>query len=420
MRTRILALVAAVAACVGTALVAVPLSHADAVGSFTYKVLDMCAGPSDQQCVMSATRNGTPVTSDYPSTVGTHEWFYVDNSYRDGNFGFNLNTITVPPSGPPTASKDVDKNATWVIKVNTGPYVPRELNLKARNVDFTKGGNPTDGYWFQLQFNPVPIAWRWHFGTTDAGGPYGCSLDACGDDTTIAEFASADGEGVADGYVTDLGDSDLGSRYVYARTGFFLASNAQVQSEPYYDADTNSLIVAMANPHLRTASAQAFGYFEAFLPNSYLMTQLGVPDPSTLTGGSFTVQRVGSTTTKPFTLVNTGDGVLIKVADIGFSRPKYRIKPKPRVPGKPRLTGVKKIVGGARSSFLPPLLNGGKPVDLYQAACRKSSTVPFKFKTGTKSPITVTALPSGTVYCQVRAHNSVGWGPWGKAAASHA
>ncbi|MFL6025184.1 MAG: hypothetical protein ACJ72O_17715, partial [Marmoricola sp.] len=111
MRTRILALVAAVAACVGTALVAVPLSHADAAGSFTYKVLDMCsADPDGQQCVMSASRDGSPITSDYPSAVGTHEWFYVDNSYRDGNFGFNLNTITIPATGDPIASKSVDLN----------------------------------------------------------------------------------------------------------------------------------------------------------------------------------------------------------------------------------------------------------------------------------------------------------------------
>lgn len=416
MRTRILALLVAATASLTTALVAVPLNHADAVAAYTYTVFSNCDVDADGKlCVESATRNGAPVRSnEVSSSVGTHEWFYVDNGWRDGIFAFNLNTKTIPPSGPVVDSKSVDASATWVIKVNTGSYYPRELNLKARNVVFTRGGNSTDGYWFQVQFNPVPVAWRFFDDT------FHCDMTACGDDTTYADFLSGPGQGFADGYVSDLADSGLSSRYVYARTGFYLASNAQYQAEPYYDADTNSLVVAMANPHLRTNNPDdpAYGFFEAFLPNSYLTSQLGVPDPTSLTGGSFTVVRVGSTISKPFSLVNTGDGVLIKVSDIGFSRPRYRIKPKPRVPGKPRLTGVLKLPGAAKSSFLPPLANGGKPVDHYQAACRKAGGT-FHFKLGTRSPITVTSLPAGTVYCQVRAHNVVGWGPWGKAAASH-
>jgi len=416
MRSRVLALLVGAAVCLGTALVAVPLTHADAASStFVYKPYTMCADdPDGKLCVEYVKRNDVPTTVDYPDGPGPTEWLYVDNGYRNGMFGFNINTITRPsPGADPVASKNVDLNATWEFKVDTGSYVPRELNLKGRNVEFTKGGDSISGYWFIVKLNPTPIAWRFFDDT------FTCDMTSCGTDTTVADFSSDEGMGYSDGYVTDLADSDLSTRYVYARTGYYMASNAQYQGEPYYDAETNSIVVELANPHLKAVGVQAKGYFETFLPNSYLVSQLGVPDPASLTGGSFTVTRLGTTTTTPFALTNTGDGVRIKVDDIGFSRPKYRVKPKPRVPGKPRLTGVLKVPGAAKSYFKAPLADGGPNINLYQAACRKSTAVPFTFKTGTSSPITVTSLPPGTVYCQVRARNSVGWGPWGKAAASH-
>jgi hypothetical protein len=423
VRARILVVIAAVAACLGTALVAVPLTHADAVGSaFSYRVLDMCSDDADgKECVVSATRNGVPITSNYPTGVGSHEWFYVDNGWRNGIWSFNLNTITIPPSGPPTASKFVDVTADWVITVNTGSYAPRELNSKTQNTTFTRGGNATDGYTFTISFNPVPIAWRFYDNT------FTCDSTGCGDNTTQADFVSGPGQGDSDGYVSDLADSPYSSRYVYSRTGFVTAGNAQYQAEPYYDADTNSLVVQLANPHLRSADPTdtASGFFEAFLPDSYLTTQLSVPDPSTLTGGSVTVQRLGTTTATPFTLTHTAPGadipgVWIKVHNVGFSRPRYKITPKPSVPGKPRPTSVLKLTGGqAKIYFKAPLANGGRSVDRYSARCRKYTTSAWHSVAGTKSPLTVTGLPSGKVYCQVRAHNSVGWGSFSSLWGSH-
>lgn len=415
MRRRLLVLLAAAATCLGTALVSVPLTQADAASAaFVYKVYEMCADDADEECVVSATRDSVPITSDYPSTVGTHEWFYVDNGWRNGIFNFNLNTITRPPSGPPTASKSVEADIPWMIRVNTGPYVPRELNLKGKDVSFTRGGSPaTGGYWFQIEFEPVPVAWRWD------DGPYGCDMTYCGTNETVAEFVSDPGKGFADGYVSDLADSEVSDRYVVARTGFYLASNAQYQGEPYYDAETNSIVVEMANPHLRAPGVPATGFFETFLPNAYLITQLGVPDPAALKTGSFVITKtVGSTTsTATYSAVAEPGGVTIKINTVSFSKPRYKITPKPKPPGKPRLTSVTKLTGAARSAFQAPLANGGRKIDLYQARCHKAGGA-WKYKTGVKSPITVTSLPSGTVYCQVRAHNAVGWGEFGKAGAS--
>jgi len=403
MRRRLLAVLAAVAACLGTALVAVPAAQA-----FSYQVLPMCSADLDGKvCVVSATRDGaTMIQSEYPSTAGDHEWFYVDNGWRDGIFSFNLNTATVDGSGVTTdQSKSVDLNADWVITVNTGAYKPRELNAKTRNTTFTTGGNATTGYWFTIEFNPVPIAWRW------ADGPYGCDMTACGDDTTVAEFVSDPGKGHADGYVSDLADS-ASPRYVAARTGFVLASNAQYQGEPYYDAATNSIVVEMANPHLSAPGVQAKGFFEAFLPNSYLLNQMGVPYPETLTGGTFTVYRVGATTSTPFTLTHTPTGIWIRVHDIGFSRPRYRLSARPSPPGRPRaITATKVSAHKAKVRFAKPLANGGRRIDWYQARCHRLGGT-WHYARRSASPIYVGSLPRGRVWCQVRAHNAKGYGKW--------
>lgn len=370
---------------------------------FAYKVYEMCTVSVTQECVVSATRNGVSVTTDYPSTTGTHEWFYVDNGWRNGITGFNINTITVPPSGPPTASKEIDPTADWVITVNTGPWKPREFNAKTRNTDFTVGGNATSGYWYRIEFNPVPIAWRW------ADGPYGCDMTACGTSETVAEFV---GDGVADGFTTDLADVDLGPRYVSYRTGFVLASNAQYQGEPYFDAALNSLVVEMANPHLKAPGVPATGFFESYIPYAMLLNQMGVPYPETLTGGQFVVQRFGSTTATPFTLTHDGNGVWIRVHDIGFSRPRYALRARPTAPGRPRWGSVTRATATkVKLSFARPLADGGPAVDAYQGRCHRG-TAPWKYVKGTGSPLYIGNLSRRTVDCQLRAHNRIGWGRW--------
>lgn len=402
MRRRLLAVLASGAVGLGTALVVIPPAQA-----FTYTVLQNCDDdPDDKLCVVSATRNGIPIrTNEPPTTEGTTaEWFYVDNSYRDGSFGFNLNTKTVGTGPDPDIdSKSVDAAARWVITVNTGSYYPRELNAKTRNTVFTRGGNPATGYWFRIEFNPVPIAWRFF----DAG--FTCDMTYCGNDGTVADFVSGTGQGFADGVVTDLGDSGLSAGYKAARTGFVLASNAQYQGEPTYDAGSNSIVVQMANPHLRAPGVAATGFFEAYLPEAYLTTQLGVPDPDTLTGGTFTVWRDGTTTSVPFTLTDVGPGIWIRVHGIGFSRPTFKLH---AGPSKPRKVSATKVSAHkARVRFTKPAKNLGHKINRYQARCHKLGK-PWRKARSTASPITVGNLPRGKVYCQVRAHNKLGWGVW--------
>ncbi|RZI92138.1 MAG: hypothetical protein EOO67_09225 [Microbacterium sp.] len=348
---------------------------------------------------------------DYPSTPGTtSEWLYVDNGWRDGIWSFNINTITRPVSGDPTASKTITPDVEWSVTVNTGAIYPRELNAKVKNVTFTQGGSFANGYYFTIKFKPVPIAWRWN------DGPYGCDMTACGDNTTIAEFVSP---ASADGYVSDLDETGTGTtRADTLRNGFILASNAQYHEEPTYDAAADALVVKMANPHLSATGVQAKGFFEAFLPNAYLTAVMGVPDPATLGSSAFTVQRIGATTLTPYTLTRTQDGIWIRVTNIGFSRPQFRVKAKPTVPGKPRLYDVVKLNRTqAKAKFYAPIANGNARIDKYQARCHAPGKV-WRYKSGVRSPLTVSSLTRGNVYCQTRAHNVKGWGRWSTAVRS--
>jgi hypothetical protein len=381
-------------------------SKSASADDFVYKVYTMCADDTDgKECVVSATRNTVPVTTDYPSTPGTHEWFWVDNGYRDGMAGFALNRIVVDGGGNPTAYKDVDPTARWVLTVNTGPYKPRELNAHVENVAYTVGGNPTTGYWFRVAFNPAPVAWRF-----DGSSFLPCSNTYCGPSGEIAGFVA---EGWANGYVTDLGDSGLGGSYINHRTGYVTSSNANWLSEPYFDSETNSLVLELANLHWKASGVPATGFFETRIPYSFLTNQLGVPYPESLTSGRFTVVRLdGTVSSVPFSLTHGGGGVWIEVHDITFSKPRYRLKAKPTAPGKPRWGSVSRVTATkVKLRFYRPLADGGPNITAYQGRCRRG-TGAWHYNKATGSPIYIGSLSRRLVDCQVRAQNRIGYGRW--------
>jgi hypothetical protein len=191
------------------------------------------------------------------------------------------------------------------------------------------------------------------------------------------------------------------------------AYSAQDANQPYYDPDTRTLVIQMANPHLRSVGTVATGSYEAFIPNAMLTGAMGVPDPASLTGGSFVVSRstTSTPTPVPFTLTHTTTGVQIRISDITFSSPTYRIRPKPMRPGPPRLRSVVRSSSTtATIRFLAPLANGGRPILRYVAGC-SARRHPLVSATGTRSPLVIRGLVRGTTYaCTVRAVNAIGAG----------
>jgi hypothetical protein len=368
----------------------------------------VCGTGSDtdgQYCIVSVTKDGVDVPPVDCGTPGNYDTPYVD-LIGAGDVRFGVDNTPVDGGGCSGETGDIDPGHTWVFTVNTGAIDPNEMYGNVRDTDLSFGGNDATGHTFTLTFEPAPIAWR----ILDLS--FSCSYDGgCGDDTTLADTVD---NGFVTGYVTDDASSGLGAAEIADRHGLVASYNAQ-DAYTYYDSDTNTLEVRMANPHLKAPGVPATGYFDTVLPNAYLIDVLGVPDPSTLSGGSLTVVRAGSSTSVPFTVTHESGGVRIHIGGISFSRPRYKIHPKPTAPGVPRWGSVRRTGAHAvRVRFRAPRADGGKAVQGYQARCRHGSR-PWHAARSASSPVSVGDLPSGTISCQVRARNTIGWGHWNKA-----
>jgi hypothetical protein len=345
-------------------------------------------------CIQSMTKNGVPI-AEPPS--GTWQLPYIDLiGAGDVRFGVENHTV-----GSGSTTSDVPPGDVYVLAVNTGTIRPRELYGRIREVTFTRGGGIPGGYTFTLTFKPTPVAFT--------SGP--CDFGACGTDATIADTVY---DGFVTGYVTDLASSGLDAAEIAARAGYVHAYNAQVGVLPFYDFDTNALVIRLANPHLRSAGVVATGSYETFLPNALLTTVMNVPDPTSLTGGSVVVDRTagGTPTTVPFTLTHSAGGVQIVIPSITYSSPRYRIRLKRTAPGKPRLYKASRPTRtSVKLQFLKPLANGGAKVTKYVGRCRRPGGKWF-LTSGAKSPLKLTGLPRRPVTCSVRAVNRIGKSPF--------
>jgi hypothetical protein len=383
----------AVSACVGLLVPSTAVADPPPSIAETWPACGVAPDDDGLYCIVSQTKNSVPIVR--PAS-GTYEEPYVD-LIGDGDVRFGVYETDVDAG---TQTGDVPPGDVYELVVNTGSIRPRELFGNIRNVSFSRGGGSAGGYTFTLSFRPTPAAWR--FSAT-------CVVGHCGDDTTVADLLY---DGFVTGYVTDLASSGLGVAEIALRTGFVHAYNAQDASMPLYDPDTNSLVVRMANPHFRTPGVPATGSYETFMPYSMLTGLLEVPDPSSLTGGSFVVSRSlgGSTTPVAFALAHSAEGISIDIPSITYSSPTYRIRPKKTPPGAPRLRSASRTTAtSVRLRFRVPLANGGSPVTRYIARCRRPGGTWFT-ASGRAAPLTVTHLPRRAMKCSVRAVNALGKG----------
>jgi len=373
----------------------------------------MCGTAPDtdgQYCVVSMKRNGVdivhPAVGDYYlpeiDTIGSGDVRFGVSHYRDGVMVTRDNG-----AGGLMVDGELVPGDVFDIEVNTGAIVPRELFAHAQDVTFERGGDAATGYTFRIQLQPAPLAWL----KVEDGQPWPCTIEYCGDDTTIADpFWVYDG--FITGYVTDIGLASPDDQRMM--TGLLHAYNAQDQNL-YYDVETNSMVIQLANAHLKEAGVPATGSYQTFLPYSMLTGMMSVPDPGSLTGGSFIVSRAGSGTAVPFTLTHHDQGIDIRISNITYSSPTYRIKPRRSAPGAPRLRSVGRVAPTTvRVRFARPIANGGAAITEYRARCRQG-TGTWHRGSGAASPIRVLHVPRHDLKCQVRAVNRIGTGPWSTA-----
>lgn len=361
-----------------------------------------------QYCIVSMKRNGVdvvhPAAGDYylPSIdmIGTGVVRFGVLHYRDG----------VPVSvdngaGGLMADGELVPTDVYELVVNTGAIVPREFYGHAQDVTFLRGGDATTGHTISLRMRPAPFAWL----QIEPGASYPCTVDDCGGDTAVADpFWTYDG--FITGYVTELAEATPDEQRMM--TGLVHAYNAQAE-ELTYDAATNSLVIRLGNPHFKAPGVVATGSYQAFLPYAMLSGMMNVPDPRTLTGGSLIISRPGAPVVS-FTLTHHDEGVDIRITDITYSTPTYRIKPRRTAPGRPVLRRVTRIGRTAVAlRFTAPLADGGAPVKAYRARCRRGSG-PWVRGSREASPIRLRGVSRRPVTCQVRAVNRIGAGDWSR------
>jgi hypothetical protein len=356
-----------------------------------------------QYCIISITKNGVPVPPVDYGTPGVYDNPYVD-LIGPGDVRFGLTQTTVSAVDPPVDSGSVAPGDTYVYRINAGSIDPVEMYGTVRDTDMSFGGNATTGHTITLTFKPAPVAWMF-----EPGGPAICSYDGgCGGETWVADYHY---DGFVTGYVTDDATSGLGASEIADRLGYIQSYNAQ-DAYPFYDIDTNTLEIRMANAHFKTPSEVAVGFYDTFLPNAYLVNDLSVPDPASLSATSLSVVRAGSTDPVTYTLTHEPGGIRIHISGITFSRARYKIHPKPTAPGVPRWGSVHRLSHHAvRVAFRRPLANGGKPITSYDARCRRG-TGAWHAASGASSPLVVRNVPRRPVTCQVRAVNRIGHGRW--------
>lgn len=398
-------------ALVATALVAPPPASADPIPGLGQAWPRCGQAPDDdgRYCVVSVTRNGVPAPLAAGTTDGDYEVPAISlMGPGAGTVGNDLG-LSIDHwlrQGVPAAAGlgNIDPDAVWALELNTGKIRATELTGNLRDVTQTYGGNATDGWTTTMTFRAVPLAWLSDF---DA-----CTFEnGCGDETTVADW-------VYDGFVSArLSDGTTEGRpawAVAARAGIVETGNAQGVATGY-DFATNALVVKLVNPHLRSTGPDvaASGWFETFLPDTWLTANYHVPDPATLTSAAaFVVRRDGSPNPVSYTFSREAGGVWIRITDFSFSAPVFRVRPKPSAPGIPRSVRVVRLSAHVvKVAFRPPVADGGARITDYKAQCRRGDS-PWQRASGPSSPLRVRNLPKSTVSCRVRAVNRIGASRW--------
>lgn len=403
MRTRLLAALAATAALLGTALVALPTAHAAPPPGWPTGFNDWkkCNGSTvTKYCVVSAQRNGVEIPAatydDSAPPAGTYKPKVIGFGEGDG-MSFSVDLYT---GGPNSISELGNNTDLYKLVVNTGAVQMREMDGAFRDATFLIGRYASGDWNYTITFRPT---------SRHTNDSITCDFGVCGDDSTEATF---DRTGWASGMVSNL--SGYPAREAIYRTGSIRATSAQYENT-MYDPDTDSIIVDLSNPH-RDGNGDVItnGTYEAFLPNAYMIYEMGIPDPSTVTLASFAITKPGGSAAT-FSLTRNTRGIRIVISNISYSAPRFKLRAKPTVPGKPRLFDVVKLNRTqAKAKFYAPIANGNARIDKYQARCHAPGKA-WKYKSGVRSPLTVSSLTRGHVYCQVRAHNYKGWGKFSAA-----
>jgi hypothetical protein len=289
---------------------------------------------------------------------------------------------------------------TYRIELNTGDIRVRGMygRMSDYSLTTTSGAN---GNVVVIEGRPVDVALH-----------SACFAASCADDLVAESVLPS-----FNAYLTDWSSqfpvATWGAKAAVMRdswAGFEVASNVLNSPTPAYERATNSIVLAMSAPHFASTGVLNRGVVDMFLPYAMLERSLEVPNPRSLGAGGFIVRRNGSGGAVPVTVTHGSGGIRLRISDITFSSPTYRVAVKPSRPGTVRVLRSRRLSGMTASVALAPTTTGGRPVLEYVVSCRASGQR-ARVGRSARPTIVVRGLAPGVGYsCRAHARNAVGAG----------
>jgi putative cell wall-binding protein len=257
------------------------------------------------------------------------------------------------------------------VVLDTGGIDVRALGAAAEVDAFEIASGDTTRVEMVLQ--PVPLSRIF-------GSP--CTPAACGDADTRAD---QDLGGYAFAALTDLRDASASFRDV--THGLYLAANAQ---SAFFDEPGGGESVfrfTLAGPSRTEAGSPNEGFFEVFLPDSYLTDVLDVADPRSLGAEGLRVSRRDGEDVQLVApeVTDVGDGVTVRLEGFSYSNPTFTIERvgEGTAPGQPvavadptSLQFPATVVGSTSAAQTVELRNSGNgPLELSAVAVAGDFTV---------------------------------------------
>jgi len=341
---------------------------------------------SPAPCLVSATRNGTPITA-------------ADPGYRIEMIGVSNNPdFTYTAFLLRHTSGVLDLDDTFSLTFDLGKkLVPDYTESYISRPDVDRIDDGDGSHKVTITGQPVLLT-------------YGCNdsyPSVCSETATDQDYEFS---GEIQELKTNLEFRGFDrSQSVDSVNGIFLETPSR--GAPYLTSD-------WANSHFQTDGTTVVqGEARFRLPYKMLKDDFGVPDPATMVASSM----VGSVNGKPagfeITQDPDGGGVYVDIDGVTFSKKTIKVKRGKITPTRATLTKTKRTSAiRGKLSFEKATARGAR-VNGYQARCTSGKSVATSVggKKAYRTPLLIGGLKPGVTYrCSVRALSKAGPGKWSK------
>jgi hypothetical protein len=344
--------------------------------------------------------------------AGTHD----GTSVKTGIWQLQVVTFSIPgdPSKHLTFTAEhngsadlgaADKAKTWSITLDMGTaFVPRVATGHGSHVTVTRS-HPAH-YRIQVTGHPVTVTGD----CNQAVWPWNCPSPP-----------PKQWDGYFDGQITDYAVWDDAAQRdaMYGMDYFTNLAATSVPPEITHDPATDmyQLLIRMANSHFLMDGHTVFeGRSELRIPNAFLQTAYGVPNPALMTGSGLIGTVSGSSATAGDVTIwqeAGNDAMRVLLDGVTFSARTFTVRRGTITPTRPTSVHPRRMTyhrGRVRFEASQPR---GARVSAYRVRCDVAHGTHFVRATASGSPVVVKGLIQGRAYlCKVRALSKAGPSRW--------